>query len=141
VPLNYARHALRGLSVWLFTLPFCLVKDLGILTGLVTAIMAWLLFGIYQIGYHVEDPFQGSLRLSILCDAIRRDLMTADQSAFESLEGHHLDPDQRFSSSGSNLPLMTERSPSPLELVLPTSEFQPHHQTVSMTGTLQELRP
>ena len=48
--------------------------------------MAWLLFGIYQIGHHVEDPFNGSLRLSILCEAIRKDLLSEDDSAF-----HHDD--------------------------------------------------
>lgn len=30
-----------------------------------------------QIGYSIEDPFQGSLRLSLLCDAIRRDVLDA----------------------------------------------------------------
>ena len=75
VPLNYARHALRSLTLWLFTLPFCMVKDLGLLTGPATGIIAWVLFGIYQIGYAIEDPFQKSLRLSILCNAIRRDVL------------------------------------------------------------------
>lgn len=37
--------------------------------------IAWLLLGVYQIGYSIEDPFQGSLRLSILCDAVYRDVM------------------------------------------------------------------
>ena len=58
LPLNYARHALQSLTLWLFTLPFYLVKDMGLLTGPVTAIMAWLLFGVYQIGHSIEDPFQ-----------------------------------------------------------------------------------
>lgn len=49
VPLNYARHSLRSLTMWLFTLPFALVKDLGLLTGPVTAITAWVLFGVYQV--------------------------------------------------------------------------------------------
>lgn len=49
VPLNYARHSLRSLTLWLFTLPFALVKDLGLLTGPVTACTAWLLFGVYQV--------------------------------------------------------------------------------------------
>lgn len=75
VPLNYARHSLRSLTLWLFTLPFALVKDMGLMTGPVTACVAWLLYGIYQIGYSIEDPFQGSLRLSILCDSIRRDVL------------------------------------------------------------------
>lgn len=75
VPLNYARHSLRSLTLWLFTLPFALIQDLGLLTGPVMGVIAWLLFGVYQIGYSIEDPFQGSLRLSILCDAIRRDVI------------------------------------------------------------------
>ena len=36
---------------------------------------SWLLYGIYQIGYTIEDPFQGSLRLTILSEAIFRDVM------------------------------------------------------------------
>ena len=75
VPLNYARHALRCLTMWLFTLPFALVKDLGLMTGPTLFLMSWMLFGVYEIGYSIEDPFQGSLRLSILCDAIRRDVL------------------------------------------------------------------
>ncbi|KAL7580833.1 hypothetical protein ACA910_001107 [Epithemia clementina (nom. ined.)] len=75
VPLNYARHSLRSLTLWLFTLPFALVGDFGLLTGPVMGLAAWLLYGIYQIGYTIEDPFQGSLRLSILCDAIYQDVM------------------------------------------------------------------
>lgn len=78
VPLHYARHALRSLTIWLLTLPFALVKDLGVLTGPVTGIVAWLLFGVYQIGHSIEDPFQGSLRLSALCDAIHRDVLEDD---------------------------------------------------------------
>lgn len=75
VPLNYARHALRSLSIWLFTLPFALVKDLGLLTGPICIITAWLMFGVYQIGHSIEDPFQKTLRLSMLCNAIRRDVL------------------------------------------------------------------
>jgi predicted membrane chloride channel (bestrophin family) len=80
VPLNYARHSLRSLTLWLFTLPFALVSDLGLFTAPANAAIAWLFFGVYQIGYSIEDPFQGSLRLSILCDAIRRSVVrqTAD---------------------------------------------------------------
>lgn len=50
VPMNYARHALRSLTVWLWTLPFALVKDLGLLTGPVVAILSWILYGVYEIG-------------------------------------------------------------------------------------------
>lgn len=75
VPLNYARHALRSVTVWLWTLPFALIRDLGLLTGPIIAIIAWILFGVYEIGTRIEDPFQGTLRLSIYCDSIRRDVL------------------------------------------------------------------
>lgn len=95
VPLNYARHALRSLTIWLFTLPFCLVDEFGLLTGPVTVLVAWLLFGVYQIGHSIEDPFQGSLRLSVLCDAIHKDVIFAedvdDGSSFSSPRGSAFD--------------------------------------------------
>lgn len=90
VPLNYARHSLRSLTFWLFTLPFCLVGELNLLTAPVMGAIAWLMLGVYQIGYTIEDPFQGSLRLKVLCDAIYHDVMAGNngtllnrQSAFE----------------------------------------------------------
>lgn len=86
VPLHYARHALRSLTVWLVTLPFSFVQDFGLLTGPVTAMIAWLLFGVYQIGHSIEDPFQGSLKLSVLCDHIRRDVLGCDQSRLSSFQ-------------------------------------------------------
>lgn len=81
VPLNYASHSLRSLTLWLFSLPFVLIKDMGLLTGPAVAVVAWALFGVYQIGHTIEDPFQGSIRLSVLCDAIRRDVIGDDENA------------------------------------------------------------
>lgn len=75
VPLNYARHTLRALTIWLFSLPFVLVRDLRLLTGPVVFFLAWMLWGVFEIGVKVEEPFQGALRLSILCDTIRRDVL------------------------------------------------------------------
>jgi predicted membrane chloride channel (bestrophin family) len=86
VPLNYARHALRSLTVWLLSLPFALVKDLGLMTGPVLFILSWMLFGVYEIGYSIEDPFQGTLRLSILCDAIRRDVLADEVIRFTAFK-------------------------------------------------------
>lgn len=75
VPLNYARHSLRALTLWLFTLPFGLVKDLGWWTSPIMLFVSWALTGIYELAHQTETPFQGSLRMSILCDAIYRDVM------------------------------------------------------------------
>lgn len=84
VPLNYARHCLRSLTLWLLTLPFACVRDLGLLTGPVCGVVSWVLFGVYQIGHSIEDPFQKTLRLSILCNAIRQDVMGESMSNFSA---------------------------------------------------------
>jgi putative membrane protein len=86
VPLNYARHSLRALTLWLFTLPFCLVASLKLCTAPALFLVSWLMFGVYEIGYSIEDPFQGTLRLSVLCDTIRRDVLADEvtrSTAFE----------------------------------------------------------
>ncbi|KAL7528766.1 hypothetical protein ACHAWF_002694 [Thalassiosira exigua] len=80
VPLNYARHALRSLTLWSFTLPFGLMDKLGLLTGPTVGMVAWLMFGVYQIGHTIEDPFQGSLRLTDMCNSIYRDVMYGDRN-------------------------------------------------------------
>jgi predicted membrane chloride channel (bestrophin family) len=102
VPLNYARHALRSLTLWLLTLPFALVKDLGLITGPVVGITAWLMFGIYQIGHSIEDPFQKTLRLSILCNAIRRDVLGETEYRISA-----------FSLDDSSEHMVHEQSPLP----------------------------
>lgn len=95
VPLNYARHSLRSLTLWLFTLPFALVQDLGLLTAFANAVIAWLFFGVYQIGYSIEDPFQGSLRLSILCDAIRRSVIRQPSGTYPDEDSaYQLSPEE-----------------------------------------------
>ena len=101
VPLNYARHTLRALTVWLFTVPFAVVQEMKYLTGPILFIISWLLFGVYEIGYAIEDPFQGSLRLSILCDGIRRDVLGDENirnSAF-TLDDEEKDDDDEFLKS------------------------------------------
>ena len=80
VPLNYARHALRSLTLWSFTLPFGLIDKLGLLTGPTVGMVAWLMFGVYQIGHTIEDPFAGSLRLTDMCNSIYRDVMYGDRN-------------------------------------------------------------
>lgn len=94
VPLNYARHSLRSLTIWLLTLPFVMVKDAGLLSGPIAAVISWVLFGVYQIGYTIEDPFQRTLRLSILCKNIHEDIIDADgerDSAYFMRQGEGLD--------------------------------------------------
>jgi predicted membrane chloride channel (bestrophin family) len=66
---------LRSLTLWLFTLPFAVVRELGYAMGPVLALASWLLYGICKVGYRIEDSFQGSLRFKALCRAIYRDVL------------------------------------------------------------------
>ena len=96
VPLNYARHSLRSLTVWLFSLPFVLLKDLGLLTGVVMAVISWVLFGVYKIGYSIEDPFQGTLRLSKLCEEIKKDVLADEERRTSAFCLHNYRQDERM---------------------------------------------
>lgn len=52
-----------------------MVESTKLLTAPAVFLVSWLLFGVYEIGYSIEDPFQGTLRLSVLCDTVRRDVL------------------------------------------------------------------
>ena len=66
------------------------MESLQLLTGPVVFLVSWLLFGVYEIGYSIEDPFQGTLRLSVICETIRRDVLGDElirNTAFEVVTG------------------------------------------------------
>ncbi|CAE7189755.1 unnamed protein product, partial [Symbiodinium sp. CCMP2456] len=73
VPLSYARHTARFVSVWTLTLPFALVSSYRWLTGPCVAFVTWALFGILEIGNLIEDPFRRSIELTPICEAIYHD--------------------------------------------------------------------
>jgi predicted membrane chloride channel (bestrophin family) len=121
VPQNYASHALRSLTIWLGTLPFALINELGLLTAPVAGVSAWLLFGTYQIGAFIQDPFQGSLKVQTLCDAIYGDVMYLDnlknprESAYipnTRILAPHDQPGQQVEamSSEKSIPVLGESS-------------------------------
>ena len=56
VPLHYARHASRFLSLWCFLLPLALVDQLGLFTAPATAFIVWGLFGLREIGTLDREP-------------------------------------------------------------------------------------
>ncbi|KAJ8600532.1 hypothetical protein CTAYLR_010424 [Chrysophaeum taylorii] len=71
VPLSYARHTSRFLSLWCLSLPFAIAPAFGpVLTPLVMALVSWGLFGIQEIGLWIEDPFRGLLKLGVISDTI-----------------------------------------------------------------------
>uniref|UniRef100_A0A7S4QVR4 Bestrophin homolog n=1 Tax=Alexandrium monilatum TaxID=311494 RepID=A0A7S4QVR4_9DINO len=57
VPMSYSRHLSRFLTIWLGTLPFVLVNELGWLTIPVVAAICWAYVGAEEIGHTIENPF------------------------------------------------------------------------------------
>ncbi|KAL3926104.1 MAG: hypothetical protein SGPRY_003460 [Prymnesium sp.] len=82
IPLAYSRHTSRFLVLYVSTLPLALVSSLGWATVPVMATICWALFGIFEIGNLIEEPFTavlGSdrrplLPLTEICRTIRRDV-------------------------------------------------------------------
>jgi putative membrane protein len=57
MPYPYMVHLRRALIMYCFTLPFALVKEFGWGTVLDTFLVAYIFFGIEEIGVEIEDPF------------------------------------------------------------------------------------
>jgi predicted membrane chloride channel (bestrophin family) len=74
VPLTYARHTSRFLSIFCLTAPIALVGEMGIYVTPFVSIIAWSLFGIQEIGMMIEEPFQMALKLEVFSDTVRKDL-------------------------------------------------------------------
>mmetsp|Transcript_48453 Transcript_48453/g.113394 ORF Transcript_48453/g.113394 Transcript_48453/m.113394 type:complete len:439 (+) Transcript_48453:150-1466(+) len=77
VPLSYARHTTRFVSVWTLMLPLALAPVFRWLTPPVVAIITWALFGILEIGHTIEDPFRRSIELTPICEAVAFDTARA----------------------------------------------------------------
>ncbi len=77
IPFAYMMHLRRALMVYCYTLPFALVDAFGWLTVLATFIVAYIFFGIEEIGVEIEDPFghdDNDLPLERISETIRANL-------------------------------------------------------------------
>lgn len=57
LPFVYVVHLRRALIIYCFSLPMALVKEFGWLAVLDTLFVAYIFFGIEEIGVEIEDPF------------------------------------------------------------------------------------
>jgi putative membrane protein len=57
IPFAYAHHIKAFLALFAFTVPFALSDQMGWLTPVAAAAIAFALFGIDEIGVEIEDPF------------------------------------------------------------------------------------
>ncbi|QSQ13148.1 bestrophin family protein [Myxococcus landrumensis] len=77
IPFAYVMHLRRALLVYCYTLPFALVDAFGGLTVLATFLVAYVFFGIEEIGVEIEDPFghdDNDLPLDQICNTIHGNL-------------------------------------------------------------------
>ena len=68
--------------VYCFTLPIALVARFGLTTIPVTLVVAYILFGIEEIGVEIEDPFgsdTNDLPLDTICHSIEQNLFELEQ--------------------------------------------------------------
>ncbi len=88
LPFAYMVHIRRALIIYCFTLPFALVEDYGWGAIFGTLLVAYIFFGIEEIGVEIENPFDGDdndLPLERICSTIERDLLgLLDGAAEES---------------------------------------------------------
>ena len=78
LPFVYVVHLRRALLLYCFTLPFALVTEFGWAAVADTFGVAYIFFGIEEIGVEIEDPFgldANDLPLLEICDRIHADLI------------------------------------------------------------------
>lgn len=88
LPFPYMVHLRRALILYCFSLPFGLVREFGWVTILDTLFVAYIFFGIEEIGVEIEDPFgedYNDLPLLVYCnqiEAVLEDFLSADAVEF-----------------------------------------------------------
>jgi ion channel-forming bestrophin family protein len=77
LPFAYVVHLRRALVLYCYTLPFALVGTYGWYTILDVFVIAYVFFGIEEIGVEIEGPFgkdDNDLPLGDICETIHRNV-------------------------------------------------------------------
>lgn len=74
IPLPYARHTSRFLTLFCLAAPIALIGELGLYVIPFTSFLTWSLFGILEIGMSIEEPFNKVLPLEVFSDTIQNDI-------------------------------------------------------------------
>jgi ion channel-forming bestrophin family protein len=78
MPFAYMVHVRRALIMYCFTLPFALVDTFGWVSVFATFVVAYVFFGIEEIGVEIEDPFgtdDNDLPLENISNNIQKNLL------------------------------------------------------------------
>jgi putative membrane protein len=84
IPFAYAVHIKQLLLIYLFTLPFALVTDMGWVAIPTAAVIAFGMLGIEEAGVEIEDPFgddPNDLPVEAICATIERDTKALAEAA------------------------------------------------------------
>lgn len=84
LPFAYVVHLRRALILYCLTLPFALIDAYGWYTILDMLLIAYILFGIEEIGVEIENPFgvdENDLPLEAICQTIERNLLAVIEEA------------------------------------------------------------
>jgi putative membrane protein len=126
LPFVYVVHLRRALFLYCYSLPFALVGLYGWWTILVVFLLAYVLFGVEEIGVEIENPFgldSNDLPLSRFCQIIERDVMGTLGLPLLSTHsaGDRAIPDARPPLAGVLFPtaLVTGSDPSPEPVSVP----------------------
>lgn len=77
IPFAYMVHLRRALIVYCFTLPFALLDKYHWATLVIVMCVAYIMFGIEEIGVEIENPFgddENDLPLERLCENISKNI-------------------------------------------------------------------
>lgn len=77
IPLAYSIHLKQLIAIYCLTLPFQLVSELGVSTGLAVGLVSFTVFGIEEIGIEIENPFgcdPNDLPLDAICETMERNI-------------------------------------------------------------------
>lgn len=77
LPFAYVVHLRRALILYCLTLPFALIETYGWYTIIDMLLIAYILFGIEEIGVEIENPFgedENDLPLEAICKTIEDNL-------------------------------------------------------------------
>ena len=89
LPFAYVVHLRRALVIYCFTLPFSLVDMYGWFAVLDTAVVAYIFFGIEEIGVEIEGPFgsdENDLPMEDISESIRKNLFAVAEISHELRE-------------------------------------------------------
>jgi putative membrane protein len=78
LPFAYMVHLRRALILYCYSLPFALVNDFGWVAVPLTFLVAYIFFGIEEIGVEIEGPFgtdENDLPLERFCERIELDVL------------------------------------------------------------------